>query len=91
MTNLLQELQRTAFDQSLNPKVKAMKPLDVVLDIDTRWVSQLYVILRALQLRDCIELLIARYRVEFEKHHKTKRCTGKKSARLPYICEPDHS
>lgn len=28
--------------------------------------------------------------MEFEQQHKTKRCTGKKSARLPYICEPEH-
>ena len=80
LTSLLRELQRTAFDQSLNPKVKTMKPVDVILDNDTRWLSQLYMIRRALRLRDCIELLIARYRVEFEQQHKTKRCSGKKSA-----------
>ena len=28
--------------------------------------------------------------MEFEQQHKTKRCTGKKSARLLYICEPEH-
>ncbi|KAL6405385.1 restless-like transposase [Ilyonectria robusta] len=84
------ELQQTAFDQSPDPKVKTKKPLDVVLDNDTRWLSQLYMIRRALQLRDYIELLIARYRVEFEQQHKTKRRTTKQSAKLPYICEPEH-
>ncbi|KAI8411680.1 hypothetical protein FOFC_08274 [Fusarium oxysporum] len=90
LTDLLRELQRTAFDQSPDPKVRTKKPLDVVLDNDTRWLSQLYMIRRALQLRDHIELLIARYRVEFEQQHKTKRGTTKKSAKLPYICEPEH-
>ncbi|RKL20098.1 hypothetical protein BFJ72_g15093 [Fusarium proliferatum] len=50
--------------------------------------SQLYMIRRALQLRDHIELLIARYRVEFEQQYKTKRGTTK-SAKRPYICEPE--
>ncbi|ENH63533.1 hypothetical protein FOC1_g10000098, partial [Fusarium oxysporum f. sp. cubense race 1] len=73
LTDLLRELQRTAFDKSPDPKVRTKKPLDVVLDNDTRWLSQLYMIRRALQLGDHIELLIARYRVEFEQQHKTKR------------------
>ncbi|KAL9572117.1 hypothetical protein ACKAV7_003834 [Fusarium commune] len=90
LTDLLREVQRIAFDQSPDPKVRTKKPLDVVLDNDTRWLSQLYMIRRALQLRDHIELLIARYRVEFEQQHKTKRGTTKKSAKLPYICEPEH-
>jgi hypothetical protein len=45
---------------------------------------------RALQLRNHIELLIARYRVEFEQQHKIKRGTIKKSAKLLYICKPEH-
>lgn len=78
------ELQRTAFDESPDPNVKTKKPLDVVLDNDTRWLSQLYMIRRALLLRDYIErLIIAHHRIDFEQQNKAKRGGPKKSPHYP--------
>lgn len=90
LTYLLREIQQTSFEQSSDSQTKAKKPLDVVVDNDTRWLSQLYMIRRALLLRDSIELLVARHRVEFEQQRKSKRGFGKKVAKTPFICEAEH-
>ncbi|KAJ3454556.1 hypothetical protein MRS44_013156 [Fusarium solani] len=43
LTGMLRNIQQEAF-KSTDPKLKARKPLDVILDNDTRWLPQLYMI-----------------------------------------------
>ncbi|KJZ71327.1 hypothetical protein HIM_09263 [Hirsutella minnesotensis 3608] len=90
LTYLLREIQQTTSDQSSDSQTKAKKPLDVVVDNDTRWLSQLHMIRRALLLRDSIELLVARHRIEFEQQRKSKSGLGQKIAKTPFICEAEH-
>ncbi|KAG7435391.1 hypothetical protein Forpi1262_v002027 [Fusarium oxysporum f. sp. raphani] len=85
----LRNNQREAFNKSTDPKLNARKPLDIILDNDTRWLLQLYMIRRALLLRDYIERLIAHHRIDFEQQNKAKRGGPKKSLTLPFICQPE--
>ncbi|KJZ69331.1 hypothetical protein HIM_11271 [Hirsutella minnesotensis 3608] len=87
---MLRSIQREAFTKSSNPKLNTRKPLDVILDNDTRWLSQLYIIRRALLLRDYVERLIAHHRIEFKQQNKSKRGGLRRSARLPFICQPEN-
>jgi hypothetical protein len=88
LTYLLRELQQADIDASTNAKVKSKKPLDVVVDNDTRWLSQLYMIRRALRLRGYFEQMILKHKQNWERENKSKR-TGlvRKSATLPVICQ----
>ncbi|KAG7403263.1 putative AC9 transposase [Fusarium oxysporum f. sp. rapae] len=90
LTGMLRNIQQEAFNKSSDPKLNARKPLDVILDNDTRWLSQLYMIRRALLLRDYIERLIAHHRIDFEQQNKAKRGGPKKSLTLPFICQPEN-
>ncbi|KAK2469374.1 hypothetical protein H9L39_19091 [Fusarium oxysporum f. sp. albedinis] len=90
LTGMLRNIQQEAFNKSSDPKLNARKPLDVILDNDTRWLSQLYMIRRALLLRDYIERLIAHHRIDFEQQNKVKRGGPKKSLTLPFICQPEN-
>jgi hypothetical protein len=76
-------LQQEAFTKSSDPKLNARKPLDVILDNYTRWLSQSYMIRRALLLRDYIERLVAHHRIDFVQQNKTKRGGPKTSLTLP--------
>jgi hypothetical protein len=44
LTNLLRSLQLMAYSKSDDPTVRAKKPLDVITDVVTRWLSTLYMI-----------------------------------------------
>ncbi|KAG7414965.1 hypothetical protein Forpi1262_v016895 [Fusarium oxysporum f. sp. raphani] len=90
LTGMLRNIQQEAFNKSSDPKLNARKPLDVILDNDTRWLSQLYMIRRALLLRDYIERLIAHHRIDFEQQNKAKRGGPNKSLTLPFICQPEN-
>ncbi|KAJ6436908.1 P-loop containing nucleoside triphosphate hydrolase protein [Purpureocillium lavendulum] len=90
LTNMLRGIQREASVKLSDPKPNGRKPLDVILDNDTRWLSQLYMIRRALLLRDYIERLIAHHRIEFEQQNKSKRGGCRKSLTLPFICQPEN-
>ncbi|PNP52918.1 hypothetical protein FNYG_15795 [Fusarium nygamai] len=87
---MLRNIQQEAFNKSSDSKLNARKPLDVILDNDTRWLSQLYMIRRALLLRDYIERLIAHHRIDFEQQNKAKWGGPKKSLTLPFICQPEN-
>ncbi|KAM4068002.1 restless-like transposase [Hirsutella rhossiliensis] len=89
LTNMLRSIQREAFAKSSDPKLNTRKPMDVILDNDTRWLSQLYMIRRALLLRDNVERLIAHHRIEFEQQNKSKRGGLRRPTRLPFICQPE--
>ncbi|KFA56342.1 hypothetical protein S40293_09845 [Stachybotrys chartarum IBT 40293] len=51
LTRSLLELQRKELEESNNPDERHYKPLTVVLDVPTRWLSSFYMIKRALMLR----------------------------------------
>jgi hypothetical protein len=72
---------------SSDPRIKARKPLDLIIDNDTRWLSQLYMIRRALTLRPFVEQLVLKHRQQWEQDNRSRR-TGnlRKSAKEPQIC-----
>jgi hypothetical protein len=65
-TNELRQLQQDYFNSSEDPAIRAKKPVDVVLDNLTRWLSQLYMIRRALQLRPFLEDLWVKHHTEWK-------------------------
>ncbi|KAM4063352.1 restless-like transposase [Hirsutella rhossiliensis] len=67
LTYRLRALQEEFFSKSDNPKIRAKKPVDVVLDNLTRWLSTLYMIRRGLGLRPFLEDLIEKVTLEFRK------------------------
>lgn len=50
--------------------------LNVILDNQTRWLSQLYMIRRARKLRSFLALLILQSKSEWEEEHRSKRTGG---------------
>jgi hypothetical protein len=91
LTYLLDILQQRDNDASDDPMAKSKKPLRVVVDNDTRWLSQLYMMInRALQLRDYFEQMVVKHKQTWERENKLKRGPGfRKSIKYPSICEPD--
>ncbi|EJP69829.1 restless-like transposase [Beauveria bassiana ARSEF 2860] len=87
LTYLLRSIQRSEFDMSSDLRIQASTPLDLIIDNDTRWLSQLYMIRRALTLRPFLEQLILKHRQQWEQEVRSKRTGGiKKSAKEPRIC-----
>jgi hypothetical protein len=56
LTYMLRDLQLD-INKASDPKIRARKPLSVVVDNATRWLSQLYMIRRALKLRPYFAML----------------------------------
>jgi hypothetical protein len=86
LTYLLRELQEYDISKSDDPKIRSRSPLSVVLENETRWLSQLYMIRRALKLRTYFQMLITKIRSQWEGENTSKK-TGqlKKSAVCPPI------
>ncbi|EJP62004.1 restless-like transposase [Beauveria bassiana ARSEF 2860] len=59
LTYRLRALQEEFFQSSTSTENRARKPLDVVLDNHTRWLSTLYMIRRGLKLRPFLEDIVA--------------------------------
>lgn len=88
LTYMLRDLQLDDINKASDPKIRARKPLSVVVDNDTRWLSQLYMIRRALQLRPYLAML--RVKRKWEQGEKPKRSvTGRKPLAMPHICRPE--
>ncbi|OBS17235.1 hypothetical protein FPOA_12262 [Fusarium poae] len=84
-------IQRLEFDASEDPRVRIRKPLNVVADNETRWLSQLYMIRRALKLRPYLETLVLKHKQEWEKDNTSKRSKRlKSSAIIPAICRDEN-
>ncbi|SCV57419.1 uncharacterized protein FFB14_15153 [Fusarium fujikuroi] len=84
-------IQRLEFDASEDPRVRIRKPLNVVVDNETRWLSQLYMIRRALKLRPYLETLVCKHKQEWEKDNTSKRSKRlKASAIMPAICRDEN-
>ncbi|KFA77852.1 hypothetical protein S40288_09764, partial [Stachybotrys chartarum IBT 40288] len=91
LTTLLRSIQRLEFDASEDPRVRIRKPLNVVVDNETRWLSQLYMIRRALRLRPYLETLVLKHKQEWEKVNLLKRSKRlKASAIMPAICRDEN-
>jgi hypothetical protein len=88
---LLRDLQQDAISKASSLRERSRKPLTVVRDNNTRWLSQLYMIRRALKIRPYLILLVVKYKQEWEDENRSKR-TGqvRKSAKLPRICEEEN-
>ncbi|KAH8715445.1 putative AC9 transposase [Beauveria bassiana] len=87
LTGLLRSIQRSEFDMSSAARIQASTPLDLIIDNDTRWLSQLYMIRRAIVLRPFLEQLILKHRQQWEQENRSKRTGGaRKSAKEPRIC-----
>lgn len=87
LTYLLRSIQRSEFDMSSDPRIRSRKSLDLIIDNDTRWLSQLYMIRRALTLGPFVEQLVLKHRQQWEQDNRSRR-TGnlRKSAKEPQIC-----
>ena len=91
LTNLLRDIQLADIVTSPTLQGRNRKPLSVVVDNDTRWLSQLYMIRRALDLRDCLDILVIKYKAQFTEENISKRTHQlKKSATLPRICQAEN-
>ena len=91
LTTLLRSIQQLEFDASEDPRIRARKPLNVVTDNETRWLSQFYMIRRALKLRPYLETLVLKHKQEWKKENTSKR-TGRlrASAVMPAICRDEN-
>jgi hypothetical protein len=87
----LKELQEYDISRSDDPKMRSKRPLSVVLDNETRWLSQLYMIRRALKLRTYFQMLVTKFRSQWEEENTSKN-TGqlKKSAVCPRILRDEN-
>jgi hypothetical protein len=70
LTQLLRQLQRDSFAASGEPESGKQRPVDVVLDNDTRWLSQYYMIKRMLRLQPVYEEFIAKAKRLFRDARK---------------------
>lgn len=73
MTQLLRQLQQDFFAASDDLKVREQKPVDLVIDNDTRWLSQYYMIRRLLRLRPFYEEFIAKAKRVFQDSRAERR------------------
>ncbi|KAK8120215.1 restless-like transposase [Apiospora kogelbergensis] len=91
LTNLLRDIQLADIATLPTSQGRSRKPLSVVVDNDTRWLSQLYMIRRALELRDCLDILVIKYKAQFIEENISKRTHQlRKSATLPRICKDEN-
>jgi hypothetical protein len=73
LTNMLKELQQDSINTSDDPEVQKQKPLEVILDNDTRWLSQYYMIKRAIKLRRFYDEFMAKAKRVFQDAGKGQR------------------
>ena len=71
--------------------MRIRKPLHVVVDNETRWLSQLYMIRRALMLRPYLETLVLKHKQAWEKDNTLKRSQRPRtSAVMPSISREEN-
>lgn len=61
------------------------RPLKVIRDNDTRWLSQLHMIRRAIKIRRYLDLAIIQYKAEWESENLTKTGNPKKGKKVPRV------
>ena len=70
LTYRLRALQEELFQHCSSPKTRPLKPLDVVLDNQTRWLSTFYMMRRALKLRPFLEDLVEKVAIEANRERR---------------------
>ncbi|KGQ02732.1 hypothetical protein BBAD15_g12049 [Beauveria bassiana D1-5] len=91
LTTLLRSIQRLEFDASEDPRVRVRKPLNVVVDNETRWLSQLYMIRRARRLRPYLEALVLKHKQAWERDSTLKRSKRLRiNALMPSVCREEN-
>lgn len=70
LTYRLRALQEEFFQRSNSPKARVRKPLDVVRDNQTRWLSTFYMMRRSLKLRPFLEDLVEKTTIEFNRERR---------------------
>ncbi|OAQ58400.1 restless-like transposase [Pochonia chlamydosporia 170] len=91
LTSLLHSIQQLEFAASEDPRIRTRRPLSVVVDNETRWLSQFYMIRRALKLRPYLETLVLKHKQEWEKENTSKRSGRlKASVVMPAICRDEN-
>jgi hypothetical protein len=83
LTNLLKQKQQDHFNASEDPEIQNQSPLEVILDNDTRWLSQYYMIQQALKLQPCYEEFMVKAKKLFQEVRK-----GQTGIMLPACLEP---
>ncbi|KAG7424849.1 hypothetical protein Forpi1262_v014199 [Fusarium oxysporum f. sp. raphani] len=90
---LFKEVQRDEINRAATLKLRSKKPLKLIIDNDTRWLSQLYMIRRALRLKTSIELLLIKYKAQWEDENRSKKTgqvTQAKLAKKPRILRDEN-
>ncbi|KAM3537905.1 hypothetical protein ARSEF1564_009174 [Beauveria bassiana] len=90
---LFKEVQREEINRATTLKLRSKKPLKLIIDNDTRWLSQLYMIRRALRLKTSVELLLIRYKAQWEDENRSRRTgqvTQAKLAKKPRILRDEN-
>lgn len=79
---LIRYIQQDEIDRTATLKLRSKKPLRLIIDNDTRWLSQLYMIRRTLRLKTPIELLLIKYKVQWEDENRSKKTSQVTQAKL---------
>ncbi|KAG6989601.1 hypothetical protein FocnCong_v021165 [Fusarium oxysporum f. sp. conglutinans] len=90
---LFKEVQTDEINRATTLKLRSKKPLKLIIDNDTRWLSQLYMIRRALRLKTSIELLLIKYKAQWEDENRSKKTgqvTQAKLAKKPRILRDEN-
>ncbi|KAI8416761.1 hypothetical protein FOFC_03074 [Fusarium oxysporum] len=90
---LFKEVQKDEVNRAATLKLRSKKPLKLIIDNDTRWLSQLYMIRRALRLKTSIELLLIKYKAQWEDENRSKKTgqvTQAKLAKKPRILRDEN-
>ncbi|KAG7404303.1 hypothetical protein Forpe1208_v015762 [Fusarium oxysporum f. sp. rapae] len=90
---LFKEVQKDEINRTATLKLRSKKPLKLIIDNDTRWLSQLYMIRRALRLKTSIELLLIKYKAQWEDENRSKKTgqvTQAKLAKKPRILRDEN-
>ncbi|RKK06426.1 hypothetical protein BFJ65_g4629 [Fusarium oxysporum f. sp. cepae] len=90
---LFKEVQKDEINRAATLKLRSKKPLKLIIDNDTRWLSQLYMIRRALRLKTSIELLLIKYKAQWEDENRSKKTgqvTQAKLAKKPRILRDEN-
>ncbi|KAG7429008.1 hypothetical protein Forpi1262_v009537 [Fusarium oxysporum f. sp. raphani] len=98
ITRILPDFYQELYDvdeinRATTLKLRSKKPLKLIIDNDTRWLSQLYMIRRALRLKTSIELLLIKYKAQWEDENRSKKTgqvTQAKLAKKPRILRDEN-
>ncbi|KAK2668021.1 hypothetical protein RAB80_017212 [Fusarium oxysporum f. sp. vasinfectum] len=89
-TDMLKKVQAVKSQLSDNAQLKKHRPVRVMVDNTTRWLSQFSMIKHALVLRPFYNSFIQRASNEWEKVNLTRAGHIKKGSKLPFFLEEEN-